>query len=239
MSVHQPHRRHARARGESRLSATARRARRHRTARPTRIERSEETRAALLRSASHAICELGMHGASIDRIAADAGYTKGAFYVHFASKEDLFLTMLDEHFATELARMDAILVGAGEPIVEARRAAEDFLAHVYSDPEWCMLYQEFATHAARHDAFRAEFAARHRALRARMASVFERWAAAFGIVPSVPAADVAAMTFFMADGFLLDRMIDPELPAALYASMFEVFLYGLLAMVGTSRDDAA
>ncbi len=212
------------------MSATASRAGRRRATGPSRAERSVQTRAALLRSASRTICELGMHGASIDRIAAEAGYTKGAFYVHFASKEDLFLAMLDEHFATELARLDAVLAGTGEPVQEARQAAEDFLEHIDSDPEWRRLYQEFANHAARNDAFRAELAARHRALRERMASVFERWAAGFGVVPAVPAADVAAMTFFMADGFLLDRIIDPELDNGLYATMFEVFVHGLIAM---------
>jgi AcrR family transcriptional regulator len=197
---------------------------------PTRVERSEATRAALLRSASRLICELGMHGASIDRIAADAGYTKGAFYVHFASKEDLFLVMLDEHFATELARLDVVLAGAAEPIVEARRAAEDFLVHIDSDPEWRRLYQEFATHAARDDPFRIEFATRQRGLRARMAEVFTRWASDLGVTPSVAPADVAAMTFFMADGFLLDRIIEPELDPALYGRMIEVFMRGLMAM---------
>jgi AcrR family transcriptional regulator len=214
------------------LSATAARAGRRGAGGPTRIERSEETRAALLRSASRLICELGMHGASIDRIAADAGYTKGAFYAHFASKEDLFLVVLDEHFATELARLDVILAGAENPAEEARKAAEDFLAHIDADPEWRRVYQEFATHAARHDAFRVEFATRQRGLRARMAEVFARWAADLGVKPSVPPEDVAAMTFFMADGFLLDQIIDPELDRALYGKMFEVFMHGLLAMAG-------
>jgi AcrR family transcriptional regulator len=212
------------------LSATAARAGRRGATGPTRTERSEETRAALLRSASRTMCELGMHGASIDRIAAAAGYTKGAFYAHFASKEDLFLTMLDEHFAIELARLDAVLSGTGDPAEEARSAAEDFLEHIDADPEWRRLYQEFATHAARNEAFRAEFAARQRNLRERMAAVFTRWAADFGVTPPVPPQDVAAMTFFMADGFLLDQLIDPELDPALYGRMFEVFMLGLMAM---------
>jgi AcrR family transcriptional regulator len=198
--------------------------------RPTRLQRSEETRAALLRSASRTICALGMHGASVDRIAAKAGYTKGAFYAHFASKEDLFLTMLDEHFATELARLDAVLSGTGDPAEEARGAAEDFLDHIDADPDWRRLYQEFATHAARNEAFRIEFAARQRDLRERMAAVFARWASDFGVIPPVPPQDVAAMTFFMADGFLLDQLIDPELDPALYGRMFEVFIHGLMAM---------
>ena len=43
------------------------------------------------------------------------------------------------------------------------------------------------------------------------------------------------MTFFMADGFLLDQLIDPELDAALYGKMFEVFMHGLMSMTDPSR----
>ena len=168
-----------------------------------------------------------MHGASIDRIAEEAGYTKGAFYANFASKEELFLTMLEDKFAAELARLKDAMPGSGEPADEVRRAAQDFLRFVDRDPEWPRLYQEFAAHAARNEAFRAEFAARQRALRASMAEVFARWASAFGAEPPIPAADVAAITFFMADGFLLGRIIDPELDDGLYATMFEIFLRGL------------
>lgn len=200
---------------------------------PSRIERSDATRAALVRSASRLICELGMHGASIDSIAADAGYTKGAFYAHFASKEDMFLTLLDEHFATELARLDTVLEGTADPAQEARAAAEGFLARVDSEPEWRGLYRELAAHAGRNEAFREQFAARERDLRERMASVFERWASDLGVTPAVPARDVAAMTMFMADGFLLGRTIEPDLDPALYGRMFEVFLHGLMSVSGT------
>ena len=63
-----------------------------------------------------------------------------------------------------------------------------------------------------------------------MADVFARWASSFGIEPPFHPADVAAMAFFMADGFLLDRIIDPDLDDGLYAAMCEVFLCGLMAM---------
>lgn len=204
----------------------------------TRLQRSDATRTALLRSASRTICEQGMQGASIDRIAAEAGYTKGAFYAHFASKEDMFLTLLDEHFAAELQRMDAELTGAEEPMQEARRAAEGFLAHIDSDPQWRRLYQEFANHAARNDAFRAQFATRQRDLRARMAAVFTRWATDLGLAPTVAPTDVAAMTLFMADGFLLNRTIDPDLGNELYTSMLEVFVRGLITAETTEHEVA-
>lgn len=214
----------------ARRAGAAKRGRGRRQPGPSREERSDATRAALLRAASQAIGARGMHGASIDLIAAEAGYTKGAFYAHFASKEDLFLELLDEHFAIELARLDTVLTGTEGPVAEARRAGEGFLARIDADPEWRRLYQEFANHAARNEAFREQFAERQRALRARMGAVFERWAVDLGVVPTVPAADVAAMTFFMADGFLLNRIIDPTLDNALYATMLEVFVQGLLAL---------
>jgi AcrR family transcriptional regulator len=197
---------------------------------PTRSERQVATREALLRAASRSICENGLAGASIDRIAAEAGYTKGAFYANFASKEDLFLVLLERKFDAELERLEVAMVGSGEPTEEARQAATQFPVYLDRDPEWPRLYQEFATHAARNDTFRAEFAARQRALRARMAGVFARWSAALGVDSPIPHADVASMTFFMADGFLLDRIIDPQLDDHLYVTMCQVFLRGLVAM---------
>ncbi len=175
-----------------------------------------------------------MQGASIDQIAARAGYTKGAFYANFESKEHMFLVILEEKFDAELTRLEAALQGSGEPEDEARRAAEEFITNIDRDPEWPRLYQEFAAYAARNEAFRAEFAARQRGLRARMADVFARWAAAVDVKPALPHADVAAMTFFMADGFLLDRIIDPGLDDGLYTTMCEVFLRGLAAMAETA-----
>ncbi len=200
----------------------------------TRAERGAATRAALLRSASHSICELGMQGASIDLIAERAGYTKGAFYVHFSSKEQLFLTVLEQKFAADLERLEATMAGAGEATDEARQAAVEFLHYLNRDPEWPRLYQEFAAYAARNEDFRAQFAGRQRELRAGMAEVFARWAASFGVQPPLDPGHLAAMTFFMADGFLIDRIIDPELEDSLYENMIEVFLRGLLAMAGAA-----
>ncbi len=180
-----------------------------------------------------------MQGASIDLIAERAGYTKGAFYAHFPSKEELFLAMLEEKFAADLERLEAAMAGSGKPTDEARQAAGEFLHYVDRDPEWPRLYQEFATHAARNDEFRAEFAARQRTLRDGMAELFARWASSFGVEPTVSPADVAAMTFFMADGFLIDRIIDPELHDGLYATMVEVFLRGLMAMAEADSDEVS
>ncbi len=64
-----------------------------------------------------------------------------------------------------------------------------------------------------------------------MAAVFEHWAASYGVKPLLAPQEVAAMTFFMADGFMANRLIEPDLDEALYPKMVDVFLRGLLAQV--------
>jgi AcrR family transcriptional regulator len=202
---------------------------RPRRASVTRREKQERTRAALLRAAERAFCRHGLEAASIDQVAHDAGYTKGAFYAHFKSKEELFLVMLDERFARELERLDSMLAGGAEPLEEARAAAADFI-HFASDEHWPWLYFQFIAHAARDEQFRAQLAIRMRAMRARLADLLARWVGSFGRPPPLPQRDIAAMVLFMADGFLVQRIIEPNLSEELYTTMMEVFMRGLEAI---------
>ena len=64
----------------------------------TRERRLEHTRSLLLDAAEEVFAEKGFMAASLDDIAAAAGYTKGAIYKHFATKEDLFLAASDRYW---------------------------------------------------------------------------------------------------------------------------------------------
>ena len=196
----------------------------------TRSEKQAETRAALLRAAYELFPRRGMERTSVDDIAAAAGYTKGAFYSNFSSKEELFLVMLDERFAEHIERLDQTLAGIDDADAEAQRASTDFLTEIHADPDWPRLYFEFVAYAARNEAFREELADRHRELRRRMAEIFSRWATDFPAQPPLPMTDIATMIDFMADGFIVDHMIDPELKHSLYTSMQAIFFRGLQAM---------
>ena len=195
----------------------------------TRRQKQAETRSSLLRSAAKLFCRHGLEGASVEDVSQDAGYTKGAFYSNFKSKEELFLVMLDEKFGRELERIDELLAGTREPGDEARDAAADFVRYIRSDPEWPRLYFEFVAYAARNDDFRQELATRHRALRGRLAEIYRRWSAGFPTEPPIPIEDIAAMTDFMGDGFILDKLVDPDLDDDLYATMLAIFFRGLQA----------
>src|SRR3954466_9527006 len=129
----------------------------------SRAKKQQRTRESLLKAASKLFCRRGLEGTSIDQIAETAGYTKGAFYANFKSKEELFLVMLDEKFSRELERLDHDLAGTDDPDAEARTAAAGVI-HLASDNEWPRLYFQFAAHAARNEEFRQELATRQEAM---------------------------------------------------------------------------
>ncbi len=206
----------------------------------TRAERKAETRAALLGSAAQLFSGRGLEGTSVDQIAADAGYTKGAFYANFRSKEELFLVMLDEKYAAELERFEAGLPGEGVPAEEVRAAAEDFIRFVWSDPQWPKLYFEFVAYAVRHPRFREELAARDRALRERMTIVIEAASEGFPGDPPFPAEDLAAMIFCMANGFVMGQLVEPGLSGKLYGAMQATFFRGIaVSALGIDLDAIA
>jgi len=202
----------------------------------TRKERQAHTRARLMSSAARVAARRGLEGASLDEVAEEAGFTKGAVYANFASKEDLFLSMLDARFAERIDELNRVLTSGGSPEEQARRAASDFIAAIESEPEWERLFFEFATYAARNEDFRRELVRRYRALRERIAALLERRACELGIEPSVPADQVATMTFAMANGIALERLLEPEaVPDDLYPTMMATFFTGLAAG-GQPRD---
>jgi AcrR family transcriptional regulator len=196
----------------------------------TRKERQAHTRARLMRSAAKVAAERGIERASVDEVAQDAGLTKGAVYANFESKEHLFLAMLEDRFEARLGELDRVLSEGGEPEEQARRAAADFIRAVSAEPEWERLFFEFALYAARNEDFRRELVARYRALRGRIAEMLARRAEELGIEPVVPPDQLAAMTFAMANGIALERLLEPEaVPDELYPAMMAVFFTGLRA----------
>ena len=62
-----------------------------------------------MQSAAKVFAQRGLQQASIDEVAEDAGYTKGAFYANFDTKEELFLAMLDERFAERLEEIERVI----------------------------------------------------------------------------------------------------------------------------------
>ena len=200
-------------------------------ARLTRKESQARTRSKLLEAAGKVFACRGMERATVDEVAGEAGYTKGAFYANFKSKEELFLAMLDERFGKRLEEIDRVLSSGASVEDQARQAGRDFSEFLATDPEWSRLFFEFAVQAMRDEEFRQELVTRHRTIRSRIAEGFQAHADTLGGEPPIPAEHVAMMTYAMADGFALARILEPEdIPDDMFGTMLAVFFTGLAVM---------
>jgi len=206
----------------------------------TRKERQQHTRTCLMRSAARVFARRGMVQGSIDEVAADAGYTKGAFYANFASKEELFLAMLDERFAERLSQLERLTATEEEIEEQARVAGDDFSSYLAADEDWQRLFFEFVIHASRDEGFRAQLISRNRALRHGMAALFARRIETLQLPSPVAMEDLAVMTFAMANGFALERLLEGEAASAdLYGRMLAIFFAGLRATAELQHDQQA
>jgi AcrR family transcriptional regulator len=195
---------------------------------PSRKERQATTRKRLMQAAAGVFCRKGLDRASIDDVAGDAGFTKGAFYANFRNKEELFLAMLDERFNERVQELDSAMGSGDDPEQQLRQAGADFVRYVRAEREWERLFFEFAAYAARNEDFRQELVTRYRTLRERMAEVFRRRAEQLGGELPIPAEHLAMMTFVMANGVALEELLEPgSLPEDLYPTMVGLMFAGL------------
>ena len=194
----------------------------------TRAERKEDTRARLLASAARVFARRGFHAASVEEVAEDAGFSKGAVYSNFASKEDLFLAMVEARFRDRLTAIRAAVAEPGAPGEQARRSADSFIRTLAADPEWPPVFMEFWAYAQRDPSVRRRFAAQVGALRTAVAEILASRAAELGMELPLPAEQLATMTFAMATGFAMERQLDPgAVPDELFGTMLEVFFAGV------------
>jgi AcrR family transcriptional regulator len=197
------------------------------TERLTRKQRQEHTRTCLLEAAARVFARRGLAQASVDEVAADAGFTKGAVYANFGSKEELFLEMLDRKFASRLAELEAVLGTDEPPEAQARAAGREFLAAISGDPEWGRLFVEAALHASRHEAFREKLQASYQQMRDRMVELLRARLEADGLEPPVPYDQLAMMFFAMANGVGFERLVEGDaVPDDLFATMLGLFTRG-------------
>jgi AcrR family transcriptional regulator len=127
-------------------------------------KKTEETRSKLLRSAQKVFAKVGFEAARLEDIAKDAGYTRGAFYAHFTSKEDLFFALLEQQIYRHLTRIQAIMDASADEAAALGELREYYVAAT-TDRNWCMLMLEFKLFAIRHPKMRANLAEKHRQIR--------------------------------------------------------------------------
>ena len=167
------------------------------------------TREHLLEAAAVVFARNGYHGASLDEVAAAAGFTKGAVYSNFKSKEDLFLALIDHRMEQQTAAFAAEL-DAEVPDDEQLPRIQDLIARSF-DPDQGALHYEFMAYAARNPEIRAKLAARARRGRDAAIRLIAEEHERMGTVPAYPIPVLAQMMLALFDGLANLWFLDPEL----------------------------
>jgi AcrR family transcriptional regulator len=174
--------------------------------RPTR----DATRERLFEAAARVFEARGIGAASVEAIAVAAGFTRGAFYSNFASKDELIVAMLEDHVERSVRHHLDLLARHRDPVdfLAALRASDrDRQDSLGRAP---LLHMELILFVARSAKRRPALAKRLRARRALVTEIVATTTRAARRGRVVDPAWAGAMLLALEDGFRLHRLIDPD-----------------------------
>jgi len=203
---------------------------------PTR--RRPRTRARLLEAAFTAFADHGFHGTSIEDICNQAGFTRGAFYSNFTTKDELFLSLFDAHTERILDRLRSLdpLEGDGgiftRVIATATQAGDD-------ERRWHLITTEFTLYAIRNpDAARA-LAAHERRLREAVAKLLGDLYVELGVEPTANLDDLARLVIAVIEGARMQSYVEPDelQPGRLERTFLPPILHAFTTPIHRPPDD--
>jgi AcrR family transcriptional regulator len=198
---------------------------------PTRTQRQARTRTELVDAAERLFTAQGFHATFLEAVADEAGYTRGAVYSNFASKEDLFFAVYERRVERFLPELERALVAAGD-VGEALLsvAAAHRRRREREQDGWLAVFLEFWTHVLRHPEHRARFAAIHERYLEPIAAALDRWAGEHEVELPLDARRLTVAVTVMATGLGLERLTQPEvIDADSVVQVQRLILDGLLA----------
>ncbi|CAB3647689.1 MULTISPECIES: TetR/AcrR family transcriptional regulator [Achromobacter] len=196
----------------------------------TREQSRDQTRQRLLDAAQSIFLAKGFVAASVEDIAEQAGYTRGAFYSNFTSKSELFLQLLRRDHESVMSDMRAIFEdGESRPQMEAR-VLEYYSTH-YRENDCFLLWMEGKLQAARDPDFRAGFVACMRELREATTEYIRQFSARVGTPLRMPPEQMALGLLALSDGMQFSYAFDPqavtpEMTEAVLAGFFRSVVFG-------------
>jgi AcrR family transcriptional regulator len=181
------------------------------TSEPRISARRQATRERVLEAAGEVFAERGFHGASVEDICERAGFTRGAFYSNFSSKDDLVLELTRRHAEDLLERIRA--AGKREQ-AGAEEVLRDVLAAIADDSRskerWVVLTTEFTLHAIRDAAARRAWAAQQRRVRDELATVVDEVVGRQGLTLPMPTDVFVRVAMALTQGSLTQRLVEPR-----------------------------
>ena len=176
-----------------------------------RQDRKERTRAEIVAAAREVFLHRGFHGASLEEISEQAGYTKGAVYSNFAGKDELFLAVFDAHAAGRARAYTQAAAGAATLEEGLQALSREMTTGAQADPRWVPVLIEFWTHASRQEALRRQVSERHERNLDTIAALLQGLAERHGVTFRIPVREVARGHAAQRNGMELERLLDPAI----------------------------
>jgi AcrR family transcriptional regulator len=176
----------------------------------TRAQKRERTFEGLISAAERLFVERGFHASTVDEIALEAGYTKGAVYSNFASKEDLFFAVYERRADRGVAEVERILRENGPAAGLELLASDAARRRGGADDGWLAVYFEFWAHVVRRPELRERFAKIHGRAAEPMTAAVERIAEERGVAMPVEARGINVAMIAMVSGLSLERLTQPD-----------------------------
>lgn len=181
----------------------------------TRQESQARTRALLLEVAAEEFLAHGYTGTSLERIAEQAGFSKGAVYGNFAGKDELCLAVLENHFFAQLQKFVVEFSAGGDTIEDRLAVIERWWDVFLADEEWALLGVEFAVQTRRNPKIQAQLAERQKMVRAAVTTLLTQQIRQLGVKPVLPPDELGVVLVAVVGGIAVQRLSDPTISATL------------------------
>lgn len=180
----------------------------------TRSESQARTRADLLATARDLFLSDGYAKTSLERVAEEAGYSKGAVYSNFRTKSELCLEVLGLIHETKFAEVTELLA-ASDNFDARMEAFQHWAERTLGDVGWTMLEFEFAIVAKDDPALQAALVSNLSMVRGTVAAQLQGLAQSLRVELPMPPEDAATAVLSLGLGLGIQRAIDPSLSARL------------------------
>jgi AcrR family transcriptional regulator len=202
----------------------------------SRDDSREQTTQRLLEAAQKLIAKKGLEAASVENIAAAAGYTRGAFYSNFKSKDDLFIELLRRDHEKATAELNA-LRDRSLPVDHVQSRARDIYGQMYRDNESFLIWTEARMLAVRDARFRAKLNALMTEKRAQIADFIDYFYERVGVAPPLASEQMAMGFMSLAEGVKLFMMSSPaEMTGPIAESLLTVFVESIMRLARLEAD---
>jgi len=165
-------------------------------------EKSQQTRQELEASAIRLFGRKGYLETSVAEITSEAGYSKGSFYRHWQSKDELFLQIIENKLKSYRAERDQHLDEI-HSLDEAMNSIWDFLESIIDDADWSRIFLEFTMHVTRNEGLRDTLNQQpYRLSNNLFASLVQKH-----VTSDFPPEKIGALNTALFEGFLIHRAL--------------------------------